>query len=126
MRRSTVFALGLCVAGAWGQTLPVEIKVANETIPPGGTVQLKVLLTEPRPIMTGTKSFDMDEGTFDGFYGISLNSPGGDTFGWPATTAAGFPFATFRRWGRSERSPTIRSLRWRRACAQRPCAVRDH
>lgn len=64
-----------------GQTLPVELKVSDETIPPGATVQLKILLTEPRPIMTGTGSFAMDERAFDSFYGISLNSPGGDTFG---------------------------------------------
>ena len=64
-----------------GQILPVEIKVGNETIPPGGTVQFKVSLTEPRPIMSGTKSFAMDEGSFDGFYGVSVSSPLGDAFG---------------------------------------------
>ena len=86
MRRNALVVIGLSAAmllpgRVAGQTLPVELKVSDETIPPGATIQLKMLLTEPRPIMTGTGSFAMDERAFDAFYGISLNSPGGDTFG---------------------------------------------
>ena len=86
LRRNALVVIGLSAAmllpgRVAGQTLPVELKVSDETIPPAATVQLKVLLTEPRPIMTGTGSFAMDERAFDAFYGISLNSPGGDTFG---------------------------------------------
>lgn len=86
MKRNTLavfyaLAASLLPSHAVGQTAPVEIKVFNETIPPGGTVQFKVSLTEPRPIMTGTKSFAMDDWAYDGFYGVSVSSPLGDAFG---------------------------------------------
>ena len=86
-----------CLASAFwfsspaaGQTLPVEIKVADETVPPGGTVQLKFSLTEPRPIMTGTKSFAYDDWAFDGFFGVAVSSPLGDAFGVASYGNGGF------------------------------------
>ena len=71
----------LLPAQAFAQTTPVEIKVPNETTPPGGTVQFKFQLTEPRPIMTGTKSVSFDESAFDNFFGVAVSSPLGDAFG---------------------------------------------
>ncbi len=89
-----IFAIACCVAAplfaAGGRTpVPVkaptpgvaEIRIRNETIPPDGTVQLKFVLTEPKPIMMGSKAFGLDAGMFDDVFGIALSSPGGDAFG---------------------------------------------
>ena len=56
----------------------LEVKVFNEKIPAGGTVQVKYSLTNPRPIMGGgprviNYGFEV--------FGVSANSPLGDTFG---------------------------------------------
>jgi hypothetical protein len=86
------FAIALCAAvfvldpGAMAQkgaALPTlaEINVLDEIIPPGGTAQLKFILTEPRPIMTGTQGFALDGNVFDDVFGIAVFSPAGDAFG---------------------------------------------
>ena len=55
-----------------------EIRVMNEKIPAGGTVQVKYMLTTPRPITGGgPKLYNYD---FDVF-GVAANSPLGDTYG---------------------------------------------
>jgi len=67
--------------GGGGGTTPagvVEIHTSNEKIPAGGTVQVKYLLTTPRPISGGgPKLFDY------GFAvnGVAISSPQGDTAG---------------------------------------------
>lgn len=58
-----------------------EIRVLDETQPAGGTVQLKVSLTEPKPISSGTKRLVLDPFAVDEIFGISLWSPLGDVFG---------------------------------------------
>lgn len=58
-----------------------EIRVLDETQPAGGTVQLKLSLTEPKPISSGTKQLALDSFAFDDVFGISLWSPLGDVFG---------------------------------------------
>ena len=55
----------------------VSLKVSNETVPPGGIAQMKISVTEPRPISTGGMSFFAD---FD-FAGIAAISPDDDTYG---------------------------------------------
>jgi hypothetical protein len=60
-------------------TLPnsVSLRLSNEVAPPGGIAQMKVAVTEPRPISTGGMSFFAD---FD-FAGIAVMSPANDTYG---------------------------------------------
>ncbi|QOY88150.1 hypothetical protein [Paludibaculum fermentans] len=58
-----------------------EVRVLDETQPAGGTVQLKLSLTEPKPISSGTKRMALDPFAFDAVFGISLWSPLGDVFG---------------------------------------------
>src|SRR5436305_704930 len=58
-----------------------EVRFSNETIPPDGTVQFKLSLTEPRPIMTGTKAFSTSRAMVDAVYGTALFSLAGDAFG---------------------------------------------
>jgi hypothetical protein len=53
-----------------------SLSVQTETAPPGATAQMKVFLTEPRPISTGDGFMSFDE--FTGIDGISMASPNGD------------------------------------------------
>ncbi len=57
----------------------VSLKIADEEAPAGGMVQMKVLVTEAKPISTATGRF-----LFDGLEnvdGIAINSPGRDAYG---------------------------------------------
>ena len=68
-------ALPLAVA-AVPLVAAVEIGVRNVAAPAGGTAQVQVALTEPKPISTGDFGFN-----FDDFAGIALFSPGNDALG---------------------------------------------
>jgi IPT/TIG domain-containing protein len=63
------------------QTTPATIRVANIAVPPGGGGQIQVLLTSPRPILTGMMMMDFGAGAFDSIDGIALFSPTGDVSG---------------------------------------------
>lgn len=80
MRAAAVglLAAGLHVAAssAFAQPLPLELRFASETVPPGGVLQAKLEVTEPRPIATGGGSFRY--GGFDEFLGLATHSPAGD------------------------------------------------
>src|SRR5579864_6273371 len=66
--------------GVPGVTPPgaIEVRTLSERVPAGGTVQVKFLLTQPRPITGGGYDFSLD-----GFsvLGVSMTSPLGDTVG---------------------------------------------
>jgi len=57
----------------------VSLKIGTETVPPGGLAQIKVFITEPKPISTGFASLDLD-GLSD-VVGIALAGPAHDTLG---------------------------------------------
>ncbi len=57
----------------------VSLKIARETAPPGGIAQVKVLVTEPKPISTGRMAFSF--GRLERIAGIAVMSPTNDTFG---------------------------------------------
>ena len=57
----------------------VSLKIANEQVPPGGIAQVKLFVTEPRPISTAGGRFGFDG--FDSIEGVALMSPGGDAMG---------------------------------------------
>jgi len=75
----------------------VSLRVLNSTIPPGGTFQFQLLLTEPKPIGHGSTT-TTGTGTTSG---ISLNDPLGQTAGAAVLTGANprinftSPLATF-------------------------------
>ncbi len=80
---------GVSVANASGSNSPnptsgvtcstcAEVRTLSERVPAGGTVQVKYLLTQPRPITSGGYGFSMYGFGVDG---IALTSPMGDTFG---------------------------------------------
>src|SRR6267142_4916409 len=57
----------------------VSLKIGQERVPPGGLAQVKLFVTEPRPISTGFASLDLDG--LSEIVGIALTSPARDTLG---------------------------------------------
>jgi hypothetical protein len=88
---ATTFAAALALAsggsggggdgGGGDGTTATELRFGNEMIPAGGTVQAKLALTNPRPIMGGGGSFNRSLGLMDEVFGISIFSPAGDAYG---------------------------------------------
>lgn len=95
--RNTRFAMRLAGAACLlpallPAQLPTTIRMSSEVSPPGGLVQMKVLLTSPQPILSGTTKADMDGPFFDDIEGIALFSPTGDVAG--AAVVNGFSVST--------------------------------
>ncbi len=59
----------------------VELRIPDETVPPGGMLQLKVEITEPRPISKGGQKAAYAAGFLGPVQGIALFSPAGDASG---------------------------------------------
>jgi hypothetical protein len=55
----------------------VSLKVLNVSAPPGGTIQLTVAITEPKPIATGSALFSIDPTVFGSVMGVALYDPAG-------------------------------------------------
>lgn len=72
----------LILTGAAAQTFNgVSLKVGDETAPAGGMVQMKVFVTEPKPISTGKSSFSFDSAFISSIDGIAMFSPARDVYG---------------------------------------------
>ena len=56
---------------------PLSLKILSRSAPPGGTAQLTVTLTEPKPIATGCGSVAGGGGAFDAVLGAALFSAAG-------------------------------------------------
>jgi hypothetical protein len=70
-----------CVFACCAQ-VPLECAVGNETVPAGQLVQLKLSLTDPRPISTGKLLMDpLDSALFGDILGIALFADAGDVAG---------------------------------------------
>src|SRR5215813_12422995 len=59
----------------------VEPKIANEKVPAGGMLQVKVFITEPKPIMKGRQRVAFSSPLLGSASGINLFSPAGDVSG---------------------------------------------
>jgi IPT/TIG domain-containing protein len=59
----------------------VELAIPNETVPPGGMLQLKVQITEPKPISKGGQKTRFAGRMLGAPLGIALFSPSGDASG---------------------------------------------
>ncbi len=59
----------------------VELTIPDETVPPGGMLQLKVQITEPKPISKGGQKAAYASSVFGPVQGIALFSPAGDASG---------------------------------------------
>src|SRR5215813_1069745 len=82
----TLFVL-LFVSWAWAKGddpstfAGVEPKIANEKVPAGGMLQVKVFITEPKPIMKGRQRVAFSSPLLGSVSGINLFSPAGDVSG---------------------------------------------
>ena len=71
--------IGLACAIVCAAQVPIEVRVADETVPPGGLVQLKLMMTDPRPISVGKMSLTaLDPNVFGDVVGVALFSDLGD------------------------------------------------
>ena len=80
--KGVVVVLCLAVpAGAFaaGTFAGVSLSVSKETAPPGGMAQVKVFITEPKPISTGGGHIFFD--AYDSVLGIALSSEAQDASG---------------------------------------------
>jgi hypothetical protein len=68
-------------SGVGGSAPQVSFHIPNETVPPGGIAQMKVMVTQPTPISTGGPMFAVNAAFFDRVRGIEVFSSGGDTNG---------------------------------------------
>lgn len=59
----------------------VELRIPDETVPPGGMLQLKVEITEPKPISKGGQKARFQAAFLAPVQGIALFSPAGDASG---------------------------------------------
>ncbi len=59
----------------------VELSIPDETVPPGGMLQLKVQVTEPKPISKGGQRSLFQSKLLGPVQGIALFSPAGDASG---------------------------------------------
>jgi hypothetical protein len=75
----SLLLLAALAPSAAPQVAGVSLKVSHETAPPGGIAQIKVTVTEPKPITTGRMALSFTR--LDRFAGIAAMSPANDTFG---------------------------------------------
>lgn len=59
----------------------IELKIPNETVPPGGMLQLKLEITEPKPILKGGQRNGFKARFLGQVQGVALFSPDGDASG---------------------------------------------
>jgi len=82
MHRKIVLSTALSAVTLFaGGAKSVSLHIPDEMAPPGGMVQMKLMVTEPTPIATGSIAMSFDSGTFSGVFGISLFNPNGDVAG---------------------------------------------
>jgi hypothetical protein len=77
---SLVLGAAAALAKSPTTTAPgLSLKIPDETVPPGGLAQVKLFITEPKPISTGIVPIDVNGvGTVAG---IAVTSPERDTVG---------------------------------------------
>ena len=78
--RSAILWFLILAAQVRGQA-PIEIRIGDETVPPGGLVQIKCSLTDPQPISSGGGTMAFERTWFDSVEGIAVYSIAGDSAG---------------------------------------------
>jgi hypothetical protein len=71
----------------------VELTIPNETVPPGGMLQLKMQITEPTPILKGVQKTSFSSTFLSSPVGIALFSPAGDASGTALLSNGGSHFS---------------------------------
>jgi hypothetical protein len=80
LQAAAVIFLAAAVEGFPRSTL-LQVIVGNETVPPGGTVQLKFFLVKPAQIAGGELAMDLDPSMFSSVASVSAFGANGDTAG---------------------------------------------
>jgi hypothetical protein len=73
-------ALFLCLP-AFGQVTPLGLRIENQTVPPGGTMQVQLFTTEPKPILKGGQRMTFAANFLGPVQGMGVYSPAGDVSG---------------------------------------------
>lgn len=77
-----VVALLLTVTNTWADTFDgVSLKISDETLPAGAVLQLKLFLTEPKPIVKGSARAQLDSSLITHLSGAYMYDPSGKTSG---------------------------------------------
>lgn len=71
----------------------VSLRFEDETVPPGATVQVKLVLTEPRPIIRSSFESSFESSFFDDISGVAVRSDNGDASGAVMITPTGIRVA---------------------------------
>jgi hypothetical protein len=79
LRAAGILMLGVTLAAETTDSL--SVRIANETAPPGGMVQMKVLTTEVTPIFGGRPMLAYDPSVFSGVAGFAVAAPNGEAAG---------------------------------------------
>ena len=69
------------------------VTIGSASVPPSGLFQLQVLVTEPKPIGTGSPDLAFSGGVFGTGVGAAVNSPTGQSCGVALRTTGGFSVA---------------------------------
>jgi hypothetical protein len=73
--------IALSIALSSAANIPLQVKISDETSPPGGWVQLKFSLPSPQLIATGRIVMDLDPAVFGDITAVAVFSANGDAYG---------------------------------------------
>jgi hypothetical protein len=73
--------IGLAGGAAGASSQALQLNVSNETVPPGGTVELKFSLSQPNSIAIGELAINLDPTVFASVTAASVFSANGDAAG---------------------------------------------
>jgi hypothetical protein len=89
---SFLIAPSVWAKGGTGGFAGVGLKIPNETVPAGGMLQMKILVTEPKPIFKARQRTTYSSSVLGTPSGIHLYSPAGDASGVAVLNNGGAPF----------------------------------
>ncbi len=89
---SSLIAPQIWAKGGTGNFAGVGLKIPNETVPAGGMLQMKILVTEPKPIFKARQRTSFSSTLLSAPSGIHLYSPAGDASGVAVLSNGGAQF----------------------------------
>src|SRR5215467_10175721 len=77
----SLFLPALFASSLLAQNTPLGLRIENQTVPPGGTLQLQLFTTEPKPILKGGQRVGFSSNFLGAVQGMGIYSPLGDVSG---------------------------------------------
>ena len=77
----SLFLPALFASSLLAQNTPLGLRIENQTVPPGGTLQLQLFTTEPKPILKGGQRMSFSSNFLGAVQGMGIYSPLGDVSG---------------------------------------------